>query len=148
MFNNFFRCFYIIGMKKSINLFYNGLEFLVNSFRKEAEMCADQRLKWLKDLYLNLYYDCGNKKFQPPTPMQALLAFGGRQFNFNLLENNFHSSFSSLVTTCSNLPPIAINPNPKTVPLSVVTVNTNENNVNLNNDTDSKYTFNNHYYFM
>jgi hypothetical protein len=96
------KCFYIIGMKKSIGLFYDGIQFLVNTLRKESELCADQRLKWLKDLYLSLYYDNANKKFQSPTPMQALLAFGGRQFNFNTLENNFHSSFNNLITTCSN----------------------------------------------
>jgi len=96
------KCFYIIGMKKSVGLFYDGIQFLVNTLRKESELCADQRLKWLKDLYLSLYYDNANKKFQSPTPMQALLAFGGRQFNFNTLENNFHSSFNNLITTCSN----------------------------------------------
>ncbi len=32
--------------------------------------------------------------------MQALLAFGGRHFNFTTLDANFHTSLSNLITTC------------------------------------------------
>ena len=87
-------------MKQSIDIFYKALEFLLASLKKENELCLDQRIKWLKDLYLNLFYDNANKRFQPPTPMQALLAFGGRQFNFGTLENNFYSSINNLIVTC------------------------------------------------
>ncbi len=122
-------------MKKSIGLFYDGLEFLVESLRKEAELCADQRLKWLKDLYLNLYYDNANKKFQLPTPMQALLAFGGRQFNFNTLENNFHSIFYSLITTCSNqlISNGLIKPNAVDLLINTNSSNTNDADASLMN---------------
>ena len=89
-------------MKSSISIFYKALDFLTTSIRKENDYCIDRRLKWLKDLYLNLFYDNANKRFQPPTPMQSLLAFGGRQFNFTTLENNFHSSVNTLINTCSN----------------------------------------------
>ncbi len=86
-------------MEKSINVFYHALEFLLNDLKKQRELCVDQRLKWLQNLYLNLFYDNANKRFQCPTPMQALLAFGGRQFNFNTLENNFNASVNNLLLT-------------------------------------------------
>ena len=124
-------------MKNSIGLFYDGLEFLVESLRKEAELCADHRLRWLKDLYLNLYYDNANKKFKPPTPMQALLAFGGRQFNFNTLENNFHAGFSSLITACSNqlISNGLMKPNTTTITSTTpeLQLQTNENDSSLMN---------------
>lgn len=96
------RSFYIIGLKNSIGLFYKALEFLLSNLNNENILCIDQRQKWLKDLYLNLFYDNANKRFQPPTPMQALLAFGGRQFNFNTLEHNFYSSISNLIVNCQS----------------------------------------------
>jgi hypothetical protein len=92
--------FYVLGLKQSISVFYKALEFIVDSLKRENEYCSDQRLKWLKDLYLNLFYDNANKRFQAPTPMQALLAFGGRQFNFNTLEHNFNSSVNNLINNC------------------------------------------------
>ncbi len=96
------KSFYMLGMKHSIRLFYQALEYLINNLKKQKELCVDQRIKWLKDLYLNLFYDNSNKKFQCPTPMQALLAFGGKQFNFNTLTNNFNSSLYSLIMACTN----------------------------------------------
>lgn len=96
------RVFYILGLKQSIGVFFKALEFIVESLRKENEYYSDQRLKWLKDLYLNLFYDNPNKRFQAPTPMQALLAFGGRQFNYNTLEHNFYSSVNNLINNCQS----------------------------------------------
>lgn len=92
----------MIGLKQSIGVFFKALKFIVESLRKESEDYSDQRLKWLKDLYLNLFYDNANKRFQAPTPMQALLAFGGRQFNFNTLEHNFYSSVNNLINNCQS----------------------------------------------
>lgn len=86
-------------MEKGVNIFYNALEFLLTDLKKQRELCVDQRINWLKNLYLNLFYDNAHKRFQCPTPMQALLAFGGRQFNLNTLENSFHASVNSLLLT-------------------------------------------------
>ena len=86
-------------MKKSINIFYQALEYLTNNLKKQRELCVDQRITWLKNLYLNLYYDNANKKFQCPSPMQAILAFGGRLFNFHSLDNHFNSSINNLLLT-------------------------------------------------
>lgn len=96
------KSLYIVGMKQSITIFYKALLYLTNNLRRQRECCVDQRIKWLKDLYLNLFYDNANKKFQCPTPMQALLAFGGRQFNFHSLENHFNSSINSLLISAFN----------------------------------------------
>ncbi len=96
------RSLYMFGMKNSINMFYNGLDFLMGSLRREKELCTDMRIKWLKDLYLNLFYDNANKKFQCPTTMQALLAFGGRQFNLQTLENNFNTAVNNLLFILTN----------------------------------------------
>lgn len=92
------RSLYLIGMRQSVKMFYTGVNFLIGQLRKEREMCVDLRLKWLKDLYLNLFYDNSNKKFQCPTVMQALLAFGGRQFNMTTVENNFNVAFNNLLS--------------------------------------------------
>ncbi len=96
------KSFYILGMKHSIQLFYQALEYLIRNLKKQKELCVDQRIKWLKDLYLNLFYDNTNKKFQCPTPMQALLAFGGKQFNFSTMTKNFNSTLYNLIMTCTN----------------------------------------------
>lgn len=92
------KTLYMLGMKRSVEHFYESLSFLINGLRQVN--CApeyDQRLKWLKDLYLNLFYDNAGKKFQCATPMQALLAFGGRQFNFHSLEANFNTAVNNLL---------------------------------------------------
>jgi hypothetical protein len=96
------RSLYMFGMKQSIKMFYTGLEFLMANLRRERELCADLRIKWLKDLYLNLFYDNANKKFQCPTTMQALLAFGGRQFNLQTLESNFNIAVNNLLFILTN----------------------------------------------
>jgi hypothetical protein len=92
------RSLYMLGMRQSVKVFYTGVEFLVGSLKRERELCTDMRLKWLKDLYLNLFYDNGNKRFQCPTTMQALLAFGGRQFNLQTLENSVNAAVNNLLT--------------------------------------------------
>ena len=84
------------------NFFKKGLDFVIGSLRREREICSDLRIKWLKDLYLNLFYDNPNKKFQCPTAMQALLAFGGRQFNMQTLEANLSTTFSNLLFLLTN----------------------------------------------
>ncbi len=91
------RSLYMLGMKQSVKIFYTGMNYLIESLRKEREFCTDYRLKWLQDLYLNLFYDNSNKKFQCPTTIQALLAFGGRKFNIQTLENNFNTAFNNLL---------------------------------------------------
>jgi hypothetical protein len=106
-----FRSFYIIGLKHSISLFYQALQFLLSNLLTDA----DRRQKWLRDLYLNLFYDNANKRFQAPTPMQALLAFGGRHFNFTTLDANFHTSIANLIATCQ-----ATTPTSKPSPSSAV----------------------------
>lgn len=92
------KTLYMLGMKRSVEKFYEGLSFLINGLREvQHARDYDERLKWLKDLYLNLFYDNANKKFQCTTPMQALLAFGGRQFNFHSLEANFNSAVNNIL---------------------------------------------------
>lgn len=93
------RTLYMIGMKRSVEKFYEGINFLVTGLREAQRFNYDERLKWLKDLYLNLFYDNTGKKFQCATPMQALLAFGGRQFNFHSLEANFNTAVSNILAT-------------------------------------------------
>lgn len=92
------KTLYMLGMKRSVERFYQALSFLVNGLRDvQRADDHDERLKWLKDLYLNLFYDNAGKKFQCATPMQALLAFGGRQFNFHSLEANFNNAVNNIL---------------------------------------------------
>lgn len=91
------RNLYFIGAKQSIQIFYNGLSFLVENLKKCTTAIPDNRIKWLKSLYLSLFYDHKNKNFRNPTPMEALLAFGGRQFNIATLEKYLNRAISNLM---------------------------------------------------
>ena len=71
---NILRTIYIVANKHSTNACYQSLEFVVNSLMKQRTI-FDQRIKWLKDLYLNLFYD--SKRSQGPTPMESILVYIG-----------------------------------------------------------------------
>ena len=81
------------GMKNSVKIFYDTLDFIIGCMRA-LKTNADCRIKWLKDLYLHQFYE--NRRYQGPTPVESILAFGGRQFNFQCLESQFTCSISSL----------------------------------------------------
>ena len=91
------RSLYFIGPKQSIQKFYNGINFLIDYLKKNTTLISDNRLKWLKCLYLNLFYAQKNKNFRNPTPMEALIAFGGQQFNLMTLENYLNQAISNLI---------------------------------------------------
>ncbi|RNA20703.1 1-phosphatidylinositol 4-5-bisphosphate phosphodiesterase epsilon-1-like [Brachionus plicatilis] len=95
------RSLYFIGAKQSIQIFYLGLSFLIDNLKKNSTLTPDNRVKWLKSLYLNLFYGQKNKKFRNPTPMEALLAFGGRQFNIMTLENHLNQAINNLFASSS-----------------------------------------------
>lgn len=80
-------------MKNSIKIFYQSLDYIIGSMRA-LRTNGDCRIKWLKDLYLHQFYE--NKRYQGSTPVESILAFGGRQFNFQCLESQFTCSISSL----------------------------------------------------
>ncbi|CAF0890793.1 unnamed protein product [Brachionus calyciflorus] len=140
------KSLYLIGAKQSITLFYKGLNFLVQNIQKSFQLSPDHRLKWLKDLYLNLFYDQKNKKFKNPTPMQALLAFGGRQFNLNTLESHFNQTINNLLI--SSLSNQNINNNNNNSPdLLLLNDNNNDidkhkNSIGTNSSTNSSFNIN------
>lgn len=99
------RILYFCGHTKSINSCYQILNNLIKQLKYQAKL-NDKYTKWLKELYLNLYYENLNRnrsRFihkenyypQGPTPMQSIISFGGRFFNLNNLLDSNQYSFSS-----------------------------------------------------
>lgn len=79
----FFRrslCF--ISPKYCSQIWYSSIDKLITQYRKHRT-CSDRRIVWLKNQYLSLYHE--NERFQGPTPMNAVLVFGGRQWNSSSL---------------------------------------------------------------
>ena len=84
-------------MPNAVETFASSLRFVVACLKRQhsAKQC-DPRLRWLKDLYLSLFYDnvggggggAGRRRrrFRPPTPIESLLAFGGHPFNMHTAE--------------------------------------------------------------
>ena len=65
---------------------------MITQYHKHR-LCSDRRIVWLKNQYLSLYHE--NERFQGPTPMTAILIFGGRQWNSHSLfsyERDYSSS--------------------------------------------------------
>lgn len=91
------RSLYFIGPKQSIQTFYHGINFLIQNVKKNNTLITDNRLKWLKFLYLSLFYAKKNKNFRNPNLMEALIAFGGQQFNLSTLQNFLNQTISNLL---------------------------------------------------
>jgi hypothetical protein len=96
-------CF--ISPKHCSQIWYSSIDKLITQYRKHRA-CSDRRIVWLKNQYLSLYHE--NERFQGPTPMNAVLVFGGRQWNSSSLfsyERDHPSSKkpSSMMKSWSNL---------------------------------------------
>ncbi|CAM4740330.1 unnamed protein product [Rotaria magnacalcarata] len=73
-------CF--VSPKYCSQIWYSSIDKLVTQYRKHR-LCSDRRIVWLKNQYLSLYHE--NERFQGPAPMNAVLVFGGRQWNSSSL---------------------------------------------------------------
>ncbi len=78
----FFRSLCFISPKYCSQIWYLSIDKLITQYRKHR-LCSDRRIIWLKNQYLSLYHE--NERFQGPTPMTAMLIFGGRQWNSSSL---------------------------------------------------------------
>lgn len=61
------------------SLWYRGLRRLVRAAQLQRRKQTDKRLQWLKEQYLQLYYE--NERKQGPTPAEAIKIFGGRKWS-------------------------------------------------------------------
>jgi hypothetical protein len=77
-----FRTLCFISPKYCSQIWYLSIDKLVTQYHKHR-LCSDRRIVWLKNQYLSLYHE--NERFQGPTPMTAMLTFGGRQWNSSSL---------------------------------------------------------------
>ncbi len=96
-------CF--ISPKYCSQIWYSSIDKLITQYRKHR-LCSDRRIVWLKNQYLSLYHE--NERFQGPTPMNAIIVFGGRQWNSSSLfsyERDHPSSkkSTSVMKSWSNL---------------------------------------------
>ncbi|CAF3718220.1 unnamed protein product [Adineta steineri] len=73
-------CF--ISPKYCSQIWYSSIDKLIVQYRKHR-LCSDRRIVWLKNQYLSLFHE--NERFEGPTPMTAILIFGGRQWNSSSL---------------------------------------------------------------
>jgi len=105
IFSFLFRSLCFISPKYCSQIWYSSIDKLITQYRKHRS-CSDRRIVWLKNQYLSLYHE--NERFQGPTPMNAVLVFGGRQWNSSSLfsyERDHPSSKkpSSVMKSWSNL---------------------------------------------
>jgi len=77
-----FRSLCVISPKYCSQIWYSSIDKLITQYRKHR-LCSDRRIVWLKNQYLSLYHE--NERFQGPTPMNAVLVFGGRQWHSSSL---------------------------------------------------------------
>ncbi|CAF4506861.1 unnamed protein product, partial [Didymodactylos carnosus] len=94
-------CF--ISPKHCSQIWYSSIEKLLFQYRYHR-LCSDRRIQWLKVQYLSLYYE--NERFQGPTPMEAVLVFGGRQWNSSSLfsfERGDHPGVTKKMSTIKSL---------------------------------------------
>ncbi len=77
-----FRTLCFISPKYCSQIWYLSIDKLITQYHKHR-LCSDRRIVWLKNQYLSLYHE--NERFQGPTPMTAILIFGGRQWNSSSL---------------------------------------------------------------
>src|SRR5690349_8770206 len=77
-----FRSLCFISPKYCSQIWYSSIDKLITQYRKHRS-CSDRRIVWLKNQYLSLYHE--NERFQGPTPMTAIIVFGGRQWNSSSL---------------------------------------------------------------
>ena len=100
-----FRSLCFISPKYCSQIWHSSIDKLITQYRKHR-LCSDRRIVWLKNQYLSLYHE--NERFQGPTPMNAILVFGGRQWNSSSLfsyERDHPSSkkSTSVMKSWSNL---------------------------------------------
>jgi len=98
IFQNFlfvFRSLCFISPKYCSQIWYLSIDKLITQYRKHR-LCSDRRIVWLKNQYLSLYHE--NEHFQGPTPMTAILIFGGRQWNSSSLFSYERDHLSSKKT--------------------------------------------------
>ena len=103
--SSLFRTLCFISPKYCSQIWYLSIDKLITQYHKHR-LCSDRRIVWLKNQYLSLYHE--NEHFQGPTPMTAILIFGGRQWNSNTLfsyERDHSSSkkSSTMKKTWSNI---------------------------------------------
>ncbi|CAF1176350.1 unnamed protein product, partial [Adineta ricciae] len=96
-------CF--ISPKYCSQIWYSSIDKLIVQYRKHR-LCSDRRINWLKNQYLSLYHE--NERFEGPTPMTAILIFGGRQWNSSSLfpyerEHVSSKKSGSVIKSWSNL---------------------------------------------
>ncbi|UJR13521.1 hypothetical protein I4U23_000535 [Adineta vaga] len=96
-------CF--ISPKYCSQIWYSNIDKLLVQYRKHR-LCSDRRIVWLKNQYLALYHE--NERFEGPTPMNAILTFGGRQWNSNSLfpyerEHTTSKKSGSVIKSWSNI---------------------------------------------
>ncbi|XP_071091113.1 1-phosphatidylinositol 4,5-bisphosphate phosphodiesterase epsilon-1-like [Haliotis cracherodii] len=72
------RKLWFIAPAHTAKIWYHGLKCLVRASHK-LQYQTDKKLQWLKQQYLQLYYD--SEKCQGPTPAEAIKVFGGRSWS-------------------------------------------------------------------
>lgn len=71
------RCTEFIAPKCIASTWVDGLRSVLQLIARQKKLC-DQRVFWLKEKYLQLYYENGN--CSGPTPAEAIRVFGGRKW--------------------------------------------------------------------
>ena len=78
-----------LAPKLVANVWSEGLKCLIRQLQKQKQL-TDQRIVWLKDKYLQLYYE--ESVCVGPTPAEAIRVFGGRKWTLDALGTGCQSS--------------------------------------------------------
>lgn len=89
------RCTEFIAPKSIASTWVDGLRSVLHLIGRQKKLC-DQRVLWLKEKYLQLYYE--NCNCNGPTPAEAIRVFGGRKWRIEGMAAPSSASSSQLPT--------------------------------------------------
>lgn len=78
-----------IAPKLIATIWTEGLKSLIKQLHQQ-KLLTDQRILWLKDKYLQLYYE--DSSCVGPTPAEAIRVFGGRKWTLDAMGTNYQTS--------------------------------------------------------
>ena len=83
------RTIEFIASKSTFTIWFEGLKSLIRLIHQQ-KMLIDQRILWLKEKYLQLYYQ--DSSCAGPTPAEAIKIFGGRKWTLDTMGTSCQSS--------------------------------------------------------
>ena len=127
-----------LAPKLVASVWAEGLKCLIKQLQKQKQL-TDQRIVWLKDKYLQLYYE--DSVCMGPTPAEAIRVFGGRKWTLDAMGTGYQSSQQSTDTSSakhnSNFGVNRIKKKKSSVSLAAIRDNSPRSVQSIHSDVDS-----------